>query len=65
MGKGNLSDGGRKQSETGLGEQGYLVKAPPFFFDSRENPGESKDIPGLDICCAYAHTEICGRCGAC
>ncbi len=69
MEKGNLPEGGRKQPETGLGEHGCLGKAPAFLFDRRENPRETKDIPGFvpgfDICCIYADTEICGRCGAC
>jgi hypothetical protein len=64
MEKGNLPEGGRTQSETGPGEQGYLGKAP-VLFDRRENPREITELPGFDLSCAYHDTEICGRCGAC
>lgn len=64
MQKGNLPKGGREQRETGLGEHGYLGEAP-VLFDRREYPRETKDLPGFDDDCIYAHTEICGRCGAC
>lgn len=65
MKKGNLPEGGRKQPATGLGEQGSLGKAPAFLLDQRENPTEIQDIPGFDICCIYANSDLCGMCGAC
>jgi len=63
MEKVNLPEGGRQQQEIGLGEQAWLGQAS--LLDSRESPREIEDIPGLDICCIYANTDICGMCGAC
>lgn len=63
MKKRNWPEGARKQPETG--EHDSLGTAPAFGLDRRENPRESKDIPGFDLSCIYAETEICGRCGAC
>jgi hypothetical protein len=64
MQEGNLAEVGRQKTERGLGEHGSLGEAL-VLYDRRENPSETIDLPGFDIGCSYADTEICGRCGAC
>lgn len=63
MGKVDLLESGRQNPEIGPGEQAWRGEAS--LLDRRESPREIEDIPGFDICCIYANSDICGMCGAC